>query len=136
MSEQTAEDRARIEARYPGTSRTDRLLFVGAALALVAVVVMVVIAGIDRANPPVVAMVRAFDVVSPQMTEVELVVQRSDPSQPVTCSLVAQATNYEFVGEQAVVVPAGDEVLEVVTVNLRTLREATSVAVENCRVAA
>ncbi len=133
VSEPSEEDRARIAARYPATSTMDRVLGVGAGLALVLAVVLVVIAGLERSNPPVVGMVRAFDVVGPDVTRVELVVQRSDPAQAATCALFAQATNYELVGETEVEVPAGDEVLEVVTVDLRTLREATSVTLENCR---
>ena len=61
-----------------------------------------------------------------------LVVQRSDPSVPATCSLFAQAVNYEYVGELDVVIPAGTETLTKVDLTMKTLKKATSVSVERC----
>ena len=126
------EDRARIAARYPRRSPIDVLVTVIALVAVVAGIGIVILAGIQRADPPVVAMVRQFDVTSPQEIAVAIVVQRSDPSQPATCSLFAQAVSFERVGELEVDIPAGTEALTRVELTMKTLKEATSVSVESC----
>lgn len=128
------EDRARISARYPARRPVDILVAVVAVAALIAAITMVVLAGLDRANPPVAAMVRQFDVTSPQEIAVTLVVQRTDPAQAATCSLYAQAVSYEYVGELDVTIPPGTEKLTTVDLTVQTLKEATSVSVESCRI--
>ncbi len=125
-------DRARIAARYPRRSPVDVLVAVVATLAVVGAIGIVILAGLERANPPVVAMVRQFDVVSPQEIAVTIVVQRSDPAQAATCSMFAQAVSYERVGELDVPIPPGTEELTRVELTMQTLKEATSVSVESC----
>lgn len=129
---QSDEDRARIAARYPGRSPIDVVVTVIALVALLAGVGVVIVAGIQRAEPPVVAMVRQFDVTSPQEIAVVIVVQRSDPAQAATCSLFAQAVSFDRVGELEVDVPPGTEELTRVELTMKTLKEATSVSVESC----
>lgn len=126
------EDRARIAARYPGRSPLDVLVTVIASIAVVAAIGVVILAGVQRSDPPVVAMVRQFEVTSPQEISVAIVVQRSDPAQAATCSLFAQAVSYERVGELEVDVPPGTEELTRVELTINTLKEATSVSVERC----
>lgn len=126
------EERARISARYPGRSPVDVIVSVVAMLILVAALGIVVVAGIQRADPPVEGMVRQFDVTSPQEMAVTIVVQRSDPSTAATCFLFAQAVSFERVGEIEVDVPPGTEVLTRVELTMKTLKEATSVSVERC----
>ncbi len=126
------EDRARITARYPARRPVDVLVTVLALAALIAAITIVVFAALERANPPVDAMVRQFDVTSPQEIAVTIVVQRSDPAQPAICSLFAQAVNYEYVGELDVVIPPGTEKLTKVDLTVKTLKKATSVSVERC----
>lgn len=128
-------ERARISARYPKRNPVDVAVGIGAAVALVAAVVIVAVSGLIRSNPPVAGLVRAFDTVSAQVTEVELVVQRKDPSEPATCFLFAQAENYERVGELQVDVPPGDKELTEVFVEIRTIREAAAVDLEGCQLA-
>ena len=128
-------DRARISARYPKRKPVDMAIGIAAAVALVAAVAIVAISGLIRSNPPVAGLVRAFDTVSAEVTEVELVVQRTDPSQPAVCFLFAQAENYERVGELEVEVPAGDKELTEVFVEIRTIREAAAVDLEGCQLA-
>lgn len=125
-------DQARIAARYPKRTLSDVLIGGAVGVALLVAVVLVVLAGIERANPPVVAMVRAFEVLSPATTEVELVVQRSDPSKPATCFVYAQAVSYERVAEKLVEIPADTDELKSVSVKLQTIKEATSVSVGKC----
>ena len=128
------EDRARIAARYPGRRPADVLVTVVALAALIGAIAVVVSAALVRANPPVDAMVRQFDVTSPQEIAVTLVVQRSDPSLPATCSLFAQAVNYEHVGELDVAIPPDTETLTKVSLTMKTLKQATSVSVERCEI--
>lgn len=127
------EDRARIAARYPRRSPIDVLVTVVASVAVVAAIGIVILAGVQRADPPVVAMVRQFDVTSPQEIAVTVVVQRSDPSQAATCSMFAQAVSFERVGELEVDIPPGTEELTRVELTMKTLKEATSVSVERCQ---
>ena len=129
----TSQDEARIAARYPKRSAVDYLIGGGAALAVLGVIVLVIVTGITRANPPVAAMVRDFDVISPTKVVAALVIQRRDPSTLVECNIYAQATSYEKVAEQLVKVPAGTEVLTTVDVTLTTVKEATSLSIEGCR---
>ncbi len=126
------EDRARIAARYPSRRPIDVLVFVVALAALLGAIAVVVVAGVQRANPPVAAMVRQFDVTSAQEIAVTLVVQRTDPTQAATCSLFAQAVSYEYVGELDITVPPGTETLTRIDLTIKTLKEATSVSVESC----
>ena len=126
------EDRARIAARYPSRRPVDIIVAAVAVLALLGALGIVVMAGLERANPPVAGMVRQFDVVSPQEIAVTIVVQRNDPSQADTCSLSAQAVSFEYVGELEVAIPPGTETLTRVDLTMKTLKEATSVSVERC----
>ena len=126
------EDRARIAARYPSRRPIDVLVFVVALAALLGAIAVVVVAGVQRANPPVAAMVRQFDVTSAQEIAGTLVGQRTDPTQAATCSLFAQAVSYEYVGELDITVPPGTETLTRIDLTIKTLKEATSVSVESC----
>ena len=79
---------------------TDYLIAGIAGLAVLGAIVLVIVTGVVRANPPVAAMVRGFDVISPTKVTAELVIQRKDPATPVECEIYAQATSYEKVAEQ------------------------------------
>lgn len=86
----------------------------------------------SQATPDVDAGVRSFDVVSPH--EVEVVVDvRRESRDAVRCDLSAQADDHSVVGEDELVVPAGEERYLPVTVTLRTSRQATTATVDNCR---
>ena len=56
--------------------------------------------------------------------------QRKDPATPVECSLYAQAKSYERVAEHTFTVDPGTEVLTVVHVDLKTIKEATTISME------
>lgn len=129
------EDELRIKARYPKRSALDYVLGIGASVAVVAAIGLVLVDGLGRANPPVAAMVRGFDVVSPSSTVAQIVVQRSDPSKAVECGLFAQAESYERVAESKFTVPPGTEKLTTVDIEVKTLKEATTVSMEDpaCR---
>lgn len=129
------DDEARIAARYPKASWTDYVLGGGAVVTLIMIIVLVAISGLERSNPPVVAMVRGFEVTSPSELTAELVVQRKDPSDAVECRVYAQAQSYETVAEDIVEVGPGTEKLTAVNVTLKTIKEATSISIDACRLA-
>lgn len=128
----TSQDEARIAARYPGRTWVDYLVGGVAGLAVVGVIVLVIVTGVVRANPPVAGMIRSFDVVSPTRADIQLVIQRRDPSTPVECSLYAQATSYEKVAEEVVEIGPGTETLTTIDLTLTTVKEATSVSIDKC----
>ena len=129
------EDEARIAARYPKASLADYLLGGMALLAVAGVIVLVVITGIQRSNPDVVAMVRGFEVTSPSELTAELVVQRKNPETPVECRVYAQAESYETVAEDIIKVGPGTDKLTDVDITLKTTKEATSISIDACRLA-
>ncbi len=128
----TTQDEARIAARYPRRSPADYLLGGIAGLAVLGAIALVIVTGVVRANP-VAAMVRGFEVISPTKVTAELVIQRKDPATAVECQIYAQATSYEKVAEQQVDIPGGTDTLTDVLVTLTTVKEATSVSIEQCR---
>lgn len=128
-------DEARIQARYPKASPADYLLGGLAGVAVLAAIVIVALSGLQNSNPPVVAMVRGFDVPSSSEITAELVVQRRDPGDAVECRLYAQAESFEKVAERIIEVPAGTDKLTNVDVSLKTTKEATAIRIEGCRVA-
>lgn len=86
------------------------------------------------ANPAVAGRVSSFDVVSDHQVNVTLTVQRPDPSVPAVCTVIAQAVSYETVGQLPVeVAPSGRE-LQDITVQVKTLKRATSASLEGCTV--
>ena len=125
------EDEARIKARYPKRSALDYVLGIGASIALLGAIGLVVVDGLERANPPVTAMVRGFEVVDPTRLIAEVVVQRSDPTQAAECNLYAQAESFEKVAESTFVVPPGTEKLTTIEVEVKTIKEATTVVMED-----
>ncbi len=126
---------ARIAARYPGRSAADLLIAGVAVVGLLVAIALVVWAGLERSTPAVAAMVRSFDVQSADLTVAEIVVQREVPSQAATCLVFAQAPSYERVAEFDLQIPPGTEKLTQMDVDVKTIKEATSVSIENCRIA-
>lgn len=129
-------DAARLARRYPKRTLFDYLLFGGLGLGVLATIAVAAISGVVQSNPPVAAMVRSFEVVSPTSIEVELVVQRKDPSQEAQCALFAQAPTYEEVAEATFTIPPDSERIRPYTFALTTVKEATAVEVERCWITA
>lgn len=128
-------DEARIKARYPKAGPADYILGGGAAVAVLAAIVLVALTGVRNSNPDVVAMIRGFEVPSATEITAEVVVQRKDPSDPVECRMYAQAESYETVAERVVEIPPGADKLTSIDVTLKTTKEATAIRIEGCRVA-
>jgi hypothetical protein len=133
VSEQARADVAeRLRRRYP-RSRVPRPV----AITLVAVLVglalwWLVSTALHHARPVAAARVSAFTIKSDTQMAVTMTVDRLDPSVAVTCRLVAQAQDYQVVGEQAVQVPSSTARLVNVTIDLVTLRRPTSATVKGC----
>jgi hypothetical protein len=85
-------------------------------------------------QPAVAAQVQAFEITSDTSVAVTISVQRPDPSVPVTCRVLAQAADFQPVGEQQVSVAPGTRQLVEVSVVLTTLRRATAVVIKGCAV--
>lgn len=121
----------RIKRRYP-TPRVPHGLIVAVIVLLGLVAIgWSVWTGLSQANPPITGQVTSFNTEDDRV-EVNLVVQRPDPSKPGRCFLVAQATNYEQVGELWVDVPAATTDRQDIPVTIRTFRRATTAKVDHC----
>ncbi|MBK7819691.1 MAG: DUF4307 domain-containing protein [Tessaracoccus sp.] len=128
-------DEARIKARYPSRRPVDLLVGGVAGAALLGAIILVTLQGLEQSNPPVVGDVHSFTVESPNEVRAEIIVQRRDPATPAVCTLTAQAESFEIVGEATLDVPPGTEKLTRVPVSVKTIREATSIVIDGCRVA-
>lgn len=128
-------DEARIQARYPKASPADYVLGAAAAVAVLIAIVLVLVTGVRNSNPPVVAMISSFEVPSATEITATLVVQRTNPAKAAECRLYAQAESYEKVAEDIIEIPPGIETLTDVEVSLKTIKEATAIRIEGCRLA-
>jgi len=88
-----------------------------------------------HATPAVAGQVAAYSIPDDHTMSVTLTVQRRRPATPASCRIVAQASDFQTVGEQQVRIPAGPYRLTDVNVTLTTLRRATAALVKSCVVA-
>lgn len=128
----SAADAERIRRRYP-RSRLPR----GVWVALIAVVAAVsggwlIWAATIRSHPDVSGVISAYAVRSDTRLDATLTIDRADPSRAAACRVMAQATDYQPVGEQTVTVPAAAQNVVDVEVSLTTLRRATTAVVREC----
>jgi hypothetical protein len=125
----------RLRRRYP-KPRVPRPLLVGLiGVGVVLALTWLIWTALRHSQPVAAARVQAFTISSDTSVSVTFTVQRRDPSIPVTCRVLAQASDFQPVGEQQVHVAASDhEVLDVNLV-LTTLRRATTVVIKGCTVA-
>ncbi|HLT59542.1 MAG TPA: DUF4307 domain-containing protein [Microlunatus sp.] len=133
VSQPDAEAAERIRNRYP-RSRVPRPVVV-ALVGLLALVGLgwLVWAATVHSQPPVSGRLAAYRVVSDAETEVTLTVDRPDPSVPARCLVIAQAVDFERIGEVEVDVPPSSHRLVDLTLTIKTLRRATSASVDSCR---
>ncbi len=131
VSEPSAEVAERLRRRYP-PPRVSRPI----KIALIAVGVIISLswliwAALVHAQPDVSAQVSRY-VAADDSIAVTVTVDRPDPSRPVTCRVIAQAQDFQTVGEQRVPVAATEAKIVNVTVEVKTLRRATSASVKGC----
>src|SRR4029453_12507687 len=87
-----------------------------------------------HSRPVVAAEVVMLRIDSNTSVSATIAVDRRDPSVPVTCRVLAQAADFQPVGEQLVPVAASSDHVVHVSVILTTLRRATAVVVRGCTV--
>jgi Domain of unknown function (DUF4307) len=87
-----------------------------------------------HSRPVVAAEVVTLRIDSDTSVSATISVERRDPSKPVTCRVLAQAADFQPVGEQLVPVAASSDHLVNASVVLTTLRRATGVVVRGCTV--
>jgi hypothetical protein len=133
MSEQVAGEVAeRLRRRYP-RSRVPRPVVIALVAVLSGLALWwLVTTALHYARPVAAARVSAYAVRSDTRMAVTMTVDRLDPSIAVTCRLVAQAQDYQIVGERAVQVPSSTARLVNVNIELVTLRRATTAVVKGC----
>lgn len=131
---QDTDARARLARRYPRSRLSRRVGVVVVALLAAVGLAWTVWAGLDMATPAVSGRVDTYEVVSDTEVLFTLSVERPDPSQPAMCRVIAQAANFERVGELSVEVPPGDVELIRLEGRMRTFRPAVSVSLDGCTV--
>jgi hypothetical protein len=122
----------RLALRYPPPLVSRRTKIALTAVATLVALGWLVWAALLHATPAVSGDIAGFTVVSDTSIEVTMTVQRTDPSRPATCSLLAQSTDFQPVAESVVQVEASPYTVVDKAVTLRTLRRATSVTVRSC----
>ena len=124
----------RLRRRYP-KPRMPRPLLVGLiTVGVVLALTWLVWTALLHSRPVVEAEVVTLRIDSDTSVSATISVERRDPAMRVTCRVLAQAADYQPVGEQQVPIAASTD--RVVEANLRftTLRRATTVVVKGCTV--
>lgn len=129
----SATDADRIAQRYP-SARLPRWTWVVAAAVVVAIgTPWLIWTALHGANPAISAKLVTFTVTSDTTVDVNITVQRPDPSVAGVCTLKAQAIGTDTVGQLDVIVEPGGTELTDYSVTLRTFKPATSASVVGCR---
>ena len=125
----------RLRRRYP-KPRMARPLLVGLiSVGVVLALTWLVWTALRYSQPVAAAEVQAFQITSDTSVSVTISVQRPDPSVPVTCRVLAQAADFQPIGEQQVPVTASTRQIVDVNLVLTTVRRATAVVIKGCAVA-
>ena len=124
----------RLRRRYP-KPRMGRPLLVGLiSIGVLLALTWLVWTALLHSRPVVAAEVVTLRIDSDTSVSATISVERRDPSKPVTCRVLAQAADFQPVGEQLVPVAASSDHLVNASVVLTTLRRATGVVVRGCTV--
>jgi len=122
----------RLRRRYPKPRVPRPLMVALIGVGVVLGLTWLVWTALLHSRPTVAAHVQAFDITSDSSVSVTLAVERRDPAVPVTCRVLAQAVDFQPVGEQEVPVAASSNRVVDVNLVLTTLRRATAVVVKGC----
>jgi hypothetical protein len=124
----------RLRRRYP-KSRMPRPLLLGLiGVGVVIAMTWLVWTALLHSRPAVAAHIQAFRIDSDTSVSATLTVERRDPSVPATCRVLAQAADFQAVGEQQVPIAASRDRVVDVNLVLTTLRRATTVVAKGCTV--
>lgn len=126
-------DRQTMAERYGTPSAAGRRgRYVVIAVLILLCLAWLLWAAWTHANQQVDGELTSFDVVSAHEVTVVFDVRR-DSGDAVECTLQAKAADFAVVGEDVVLIPAGDAGTVTKELTLRTDREATSATVEACQ---
>jgi hypothetical protein len=106
------------------------LIGAGAVLALT----WLVWTALLHSRPAVAAQIVSFRIDSDTSVSATISVERRDPSLPASCRVLAQADDYQAVGEQQVPIAASTNRVLEANITFTTLRRATTVVVKGCTV--
>ena len=124
----------RLRRRYP-KPRMPRPLLVGLiGVGVVLALTWLVWIALLHSRPAVAAQVVTFRIDSDTSVSATISVERRDPSLPATCRMLAQAADYQPVGEQQVPVAASANRVVEADLMFATLRRAAVVVVKGCTV--
>ncbi|SDU96810.1 protein of unknown function [Microlunatus sagamiharensis] len=122
----------RLARRYPPPRVNRRTKALMVAVATLVALGWLVWAALLHAEPAVTGQVASYKVLSDTSIQVEVTVQRRDPSKPASCRLLVQSTDFQPVAEQSVEVgPSQFKVVDT-NVTLTTLRRATAPSIKSC----
>ena len=124
----------RLRRRYPKPRVSRPLLVSLTSVGVVLALTWLVWTALLHSRPVVAAEVVTFRIDSDTSIAATISVERRDPSLPVTCRVLAQAADFQPVGEQLVPVAASSDHVVNASVVLTTLRRATAVVVRDCTV--
>jgi Domain of unknown function (DUF4307) len=125
----------RLRRRYP-KPRVPRPLMVGfISVGVVIGLTWLVWTALLHSRPIAAGHIQSFEITSNSSVSVTIAVERRDPSLPVTCRVLAQASDFQPVGEQQVPVAAASDRVVEVTAAFTTLRRAAAVVVKGCAIA-
>jgi uncharacterized protein (DUF58 family) len=122
----------RLRRRYPKPWMPRPLLLGLIGVGVVIALTWLVWTALLHSRPVVAAQVVTLRIDSDTSVSATISVERRDPSLPVTCRVLAQAADFQPVGEEQVSIPASSDHLVDVSLMLTTLRRATAVVVKGC----
>jgi len=125
----------RLRRRYPKPRMPRPLLLGMISVGVVIALTWLIWAALRHSQPLADGRVQAYQITSDTSVAVTISVQRHDPSIPVRCRVLAQAADFQPVGEQEVLVAASPSKVVDVNLVLTTLRRATAVVIKGCTVA-
>lgn len=125
----------RLRRRYP-KPRVPRPIMVGLiGVGVVIGLTWLIWTALLHSRPIAAGHIQSFEITSDSSVSVTIAVERRDPSLPATCRVLAQASDFQPVGEQQVPVAAASDRVVEVTAAFTTLRRATAVVVKGCALA-
>ena len=124
----------RLRRRYPPPRVSRPVIITLVAVGVVGAIAWVIWAASSYATPPVSAQVSGYSVTSNTTIDVTLTVDRRDPTRPATCRVLVQASDFQPVAEQQILIEAGGPRLVDAHITLTTLRRATTAVAKGCTV--
>jgi hypothetical protein len=128
----SAEAAERLRRRYPRSRVPRPVVLILVGLLAATGLGWLIWAGYVYATPQVDAQVASYAVRDDRSIALTLTVERRDPAIPATCRVIAQAIDFETVGELEVAVPPGENRLTNVDLTMVTLRRATTAVAKGC----